>query len=55
MGNDRIIPNTVCEHDWDETISSQFTNEYQTEVYCAKCSTYGEKDNKTGEVFWPCT
>jgi len=55
MSDNRTIPNEACEHDWEETISSQFTNEYSTEVYCAKCSTYGEMDNETGKVFWPCT
>ena len=52
---DRTIPNQVCDHDWEETVSSQFTNEFHTEVYCAKCHTYGEKDNSTGEIFWPAT
>lgn len=52
---ERIIPNQVCEHDWQESVSSQFSNEYHTEVYCAKCCTYGEKDNADGSIYWPCT
>ena len=55
MVDDRIVPNQVCEHEWEETMSSQYTNEFFTEMYCAKCCTYGEKTNKTGEIYWPCT
>ena len=44
-----------CEHEWEETYSSQFTNEFVTEVYCDKCHSYGEKTNETGEIYWPCT
>jgi hypothetical protein len=51
----RVIPNQECEHEWEESVSSQFSNEYAVEVYCAKCSTYGEKTYATGEVYWPCT
>lgn len=50
----RRIPNEECQHDWEETVSSQYSNEYVTEVYCAKCCTYGQKDNSTGEISWPC-
>jgi hypothetical protein len=53
--SERVIPNEVCEHDWQESVSSQFSSEYQVEVYCDKCHTYGSKDLKTGDVFWPCT
>lgn len=42
-----------CQHEWEESVSSQFSNENFTEVYCDKCHTYGEKNNKTGEVYWP--
>lgn len=55
MADERRIPNQECEHDWEETYSSQGTNEWFTEVYCAKCCTYGEKTNATGIVYWPCT
>jgi hypothetical protein len=44
-----------CEHEWEESVSSQFSNEFEVEVYCHKCSTYGSKNYETGEVFWPVT
>jgi len=43
-----------CQHVWDET-DSQFSNELSTDVRCIKCGCSGEKDNATGEVFWPAT
>jgi hypothetical protein len=43
-----------CDHVWSET-DSQYTNEYSTDVICEKCKCPGEKDNVTGEVFWPAT
>lgn len=55
MSDKRHIPNEECEHVWEESVSSQFSNEYAVEVYCNKCHTYGEKTYATGEVFWPCT
>ncbi|AYJ86220.1 hypothetical protein D3Y57_09885 [Sphingomonas paeninsulae] len=51
----RSIPNQICSHDWQESVSSQFSNEYRVEVYCPKCCTYGEKEYETGEITWPCT
>jgi len=27
----RIIPNEICAHDWEESVSSQFSNEHQME------------------------
>lgn len=44
----------ACDHSWHE-VESQFSSEYATDVRCEKCGCPGEKDNKTGDVFWPAT
>ena len=45
-----------CEqHEWVEKVDSQFSNEHQVDVYCVRCKCPGEKDLKTGKVFWPTT
>lgn len=44
-----------CAHVWAEEIDSQFSNEYATSVVCEKCKCPGERNEKTGEVFWPAT
>lgn len=44
----------LCAHDWRE-VESQFSNEYFTDVRCALCAVPGQRDEKTGEVFWPAT
>ena len=43
-----------CEHLWVE-VDSQYSNELFTDVRCEKCNCPGEKDNKSGDVFWPAT
>jgi hypothetical protein len=50
--NGPFTPN--CDHDWRE-VESMFTNEYRTEVRCAKCHVTGERDESDGSVFWPAT
>jgi site-specific DNA-cytosine methylase len=42
------------EHDWEE-VDSQFSNESFTDVRCTKCGEVGERNEKTGGVFWPAT
>lgn len=44
-----------CEHEWETRTSSQFSNEYFTDVICIKCKCPGSEDGKTKEVFWPAT
>lgn len=44
-----------CQHEWKARIDSQFHSESFTDVYCVKCDCPGEKNNETGEVFWPAT
>jgi hypothetical protein len=44
-----------CEHEWEPVIDSQFSNETHTDVRCKKCGCPGERDEKTGEVYWPAT
>jgi len=44
-----------CAHEWQEKIDSQSHSENQTDVFCIKCGCPGERDNKTGDVFWPAT
>lgn len=44
----------TCNHEWEE-LDSQFNNENYTDVKCIHCGVYGEKDNKTDEVYWPVT
>ncbi len=41
------------EHDWKEVDSDIGGN--RTDVVCRKCGCPGERDDKTGEVFWPAT
>lgn len=41
-------------HAWEE-VESMFSNEYRTEVRCAKCCAPGELDRATGEIYWPAT
>jgi hypothetical protein len=42
-----------CEHEWQVKIDSQHHNDFGEEVVCTKCGVHGEKNIKTGEVFWP--
>lgn len=42
-------------HVWKEEIDSQSHSEYFTAVYCKLCDVPGEKNVKTGEVFYPAT
>ncbi len=44
-----------CEHEWSVMVDSQWSNERSTEVFCVKCKTHGDKNNLTGEVFFPAT
>jgi hypothetical protein len=44
-----------CEHEWEELPDSQFDNETSTEVRCSKCEMRGERNEATGEVYWPAT
>ncbi len=44
-----------CEHEWQEHPDSQFSNELVTEVVCKKCGCPGQREEKTGDVFWPAT
>ncbi|KKM03789.1 hypothetical protein LCGC14_1770950 [marine sediment metagenome] len=44
-----------CDHEWHEKIDSQFHSENKTDVSCTKCGCPGERDTKTGNVFWPAT
>lgn len=43
-----------CQHEWKE-VESQWNNERYTSVTCKKCHCPGERDERTGEVFWPAT
>lgn len=55
MASERRIPMEECEHNWEESVSSQWSNDVVCEVYCDKCHTYGEKTYATGKIYWPCT
>lgn len=44
-----------CKHEWSVLVDSQSHNEYVLAVECEKCRCPGEKDIKTGDVFWPTT
>lgn len=41
-------------HEWDE-VESMHSNEWHTQVRCRKCCMTGERDEASGEVFWPAT
>jgi len=41
-------------HVWKE-YESEYTNEYHTQVRCIVCRCPGERDEKTGDVYWPAT
>lgn len=45
---------TECEHVW---VESQFYDlgGDRTVVVCNRCGVPGERDDSTGEVFWPAT
>lgn len=45
---------TKCDHEWEE-VDSEYGNENYSEVICKKCKCPGEKDLRTGDVFWPAT
>jgi hypothetical protein len=45
----------ACDHVWRAKIDSQSHSENRTEVFCVKCHCPGERDYKTGDVFWPTT
>jgi hypothetical protein len=42
------------EHDW-RVKDGQGNSELFTEVRCELCGIPGERDEKSGEVFWPAT
>jgi hypothetical protein len=44
-----------CVHKWKAKVDSQFSNEYNEDVDCTVCGCPGDRDIKTGEVFWPAT
>ena len=44
-----------CDHEWEEEVDSIGHNEESTDVYCVKCKVPGQKDVRTGEVYWPTT
>lgn len=44
-----------CDHDWEEMVDSQFSNEKVEAVVCNKCGCHGSRDMLTGFVFWPAT
>lgn len=44
-----------CDHKWTVDIDSQAHSETKVAVHCKKCWCPGEKNLKTGEVFWPAT
>jgi hypothetical protein len=44
-----------CHHIWRDVTDSQFSNEHSSDVVCTLCGCPGERDNETGEVFWPAT
>lgn len=44
---------TECEHEWRE-LDTDIGGE-RTDVVCSKCDCPGERDDRTGEVFWPAT
>lgn len=52
--NNKQERESLCGHEWKE-IDSQYNNEITTDVVCKKCGVHGEKDNKTGDVFYPAT
>jgi len=41
-----------CQHSWEE-VESQFSNENTTDVRCIFCGVSDERDEITGDVFWP--
>jgi hypothetical protein len=43
-----------CDHDWKESPYSDIGGD-RTIVECKKCGCPGERDDNTGEVFWPAT
>lgn len=43
-----------CAHEWEE-YESMGTNEWFTDVRCAKCGEYGQRDESDKTVFWPAT
>ena len=45
---------TCPAHAWQE-VESQFSNEHRSQVKCKTCGVPGERENDTGEVFWPAT
>lgn len=40
-----------CDHEWKEVAGCDDDNA----VRCIKCSCVGERDGKTGRVYWPAT
>ncbi len=45
----------TCEHEWEDKIDSQFSNEYVEDVICSRCACSGSRDRVTGIVTWPAT
>ena len=47
-------PKPGCLHQWME-YEGQGTTLEKTDVKCSYCGVFGERDEKTKEVYWPCT
>jgi len=46
-----------CDHQWRENTSDNIADGKSgcTQMVCEKCKVSGERDDATGEVYWPCT
>lgn len=42
-------------HEWKEWEFDYDLGEGRSQVYCVRCKCPGERNDKTGEVFWPAT
>lgn len=44
----------TCEHEWEE-VDDDLCPPQCTSVECKKCEVPGQRNDNTGEVFWPAT
>lgn len=44
-----------CDHEWRNSTRDYDLAGNRSEVVCTKCGCPGERDDDTGEVFWPAT
>jgi len=44
-----------CSHEWEVSKRDWDLGGERSDVICTKCQCPGERDDVTGEVFWPAT